>query len=173
MNTEASWNLLEEQVKSCHKCEGLNSVELGTQNAPGYGNKESRIVFIGQSLCGKPCIDSQIPFTGGSGELLDQAFERAGIRKKDIYITNVVKCHPINNRASCDHEIENCTPYLEKELEWLSPEIVICLGMDAWGYFNKTALPRIEWVDYRMGHARQRAVYTDIGYPFSVGGVRG
>jgi len=148
MNTAKKWKLLAEVIKSCTKCEGLNSSELGTQNAPGYGNKKSPVVFIGQSLCGKPCIEAQIPFTGGSGKILDRAFEKAGIRKKDIYITNVVKCHPIKNRGSHDHEIENCTPYLKNELKWISPEVIICLGMDAWGYFDKSvSKPCIREID--------------------------
>jgi DNA polymerase len=135
--TEIDWELLITNIKSCQLCEGLNCKESGTSNAPGYGNIKSNVVLIGQSLCGKPCIDAQIPFTGGSGKLLDQAFQQAAIDKKDIYITNVVKCHPPENRKSKEHEIVNCTPYLKKELEWISPEHIICLGKDAWGHFNK------------------------------------
>lgn len=64
MNNTDKWLNLRYSIKSCQKCEGLNSKELGTENAPGYGNTNSRIIFIGQSL-----------FTGGSGKLLDLAFE--------------------------------------------------------------------------------------------------
>jgi len=135
---DTDWKQLNQEIKSCNQCSGLNSEQLGTLNAPGYGDTNSKIVFIGQSLCGKPCIEAQTPFTGGSGKLLDQAFEEANIDKKDIYITNVVKCHPPNNRKSQDHEIKNCTPFLKQELKWIAPEQIICLGKDAWGYFNKT-----------------------------------
>ena len=69
--TKADWDKMQLAIKSCSLCEGLNSHQLGTLNAPGYGNKGSKVVFIGQSLCGRPCIDAQIPFTGGSGKLLD------------------------------------------------------------------------------------------------------
>lgn len=136
MSIENNWDKLRSNIKSCNLCEGLNSKESGTDNAPGYGNINSKVVFIGQSLCGKPCIEAQIPFTGGSGKLLDQAFKEASISKKDIYITNVVKCHPPNNRKSEKKEIRNCTPYLEQELFWVLPEHIVCLGKDAWGYFN-------------------------------------
>jgi len=132
------WSQLKNSIKSCVLCEGLNCEKSGTLNAPGYGNTDSNVAFIGQSLCGKPCIEAQIPFTGGSGRLLDKAFEKANITKKDIYITNIVKCHPPNNRKSNEHEIKNCIPYLKQELNWLSPDKIICLGKDdAWGYFNK------------------------------------
>jgi len=133
---EMNWGQFNNGIKSCRLCEGLNSEELGTLNAPGYGNKNSKVVLIGQSLCGKPCIEAQTPFTGGSGKLLDKAFQVAGVNKKDIYITNVVKCHPPNNRKSNEHEIVNCSPYLTQELKWVAPQQIICLGKDAWAFFN-------------------------------------
>ena len=77
MSAENNWKQLKTNIKSCNLCQGLNSEELGTLNAPGYGDINSKVVFIGQSLCGKPCIEAQIPFTGGSGKLLDQAFQQA------------------------------------------------------------------------------------------------
>ena len=140
MTKYANWDQLNNEIKSCELCEGMNSKKLGTLNAPGYGDKASNLVFIGQSLCGKPCIDAQIPFTGGSGRILDQAFQQENIKKENIYITNVVKCHPdfpYNNRKSKLHEITNCTPYLKQELSWISPKEVVCLGKDAWGFFDK------------------------------------
>ena len=140
-----NWEALNLEIKKCSKCEGLNSEKLGTQNAPGYGNRKSKVAFIGQSLCGKPCIDAQIPFTGGSGRLLDEAFDLAGIEKRDIYITNVVKCHPPDNRKSEDYEISNCTPYLDRELSWISPSTIVCLGKDAWKYLDESvSKPGIE-----------------------------
>jgi DNA polymerase len=84
MPSEVNWKQLEQQIKSCHECEGMNSVELGTENAPGYGNKKSKIIFIGQSLCGKPCIDAQIPFTGGSVNFLTNHLKKP-IFKRRIY----------------------------------------------------------------------------------------
>ena len=119
-------------------CVGLNDAELGTQNAPGYGNTSSKVVIVGQSLCGKPCIDSQIPFTGGSGLLLDAAFALTNVNKSDLYITNVVKCHPPKNRPSFDHEINNCRSYLLTELEWIKPTDIICLGKVAWRFFDES-----------------------------------
>ncbi|WP_306460726.1 uracil-DNA glycosylase family protein [Mycobacterium arosiense] len=73
---------------------------------------ESPVVVVGQSLCGKPCMRAQIPFTGGRGRFLNLALERAGLTKSDIFTTNVVHCHPPNNRPSLPNEIENCRPYL-------------------------------------------------------------
>jgi uracil-DNA glycosylase len=150
---ERDWNKLTLQVKECGLCAGLNDTKLGTQNAPGYGNTTSQVMLVGQSLCGKPCIDSQIPFTGGSGLLLDEAFTLAGVAKSDLYITNVVKCHPPGNRVSFDFEIKNCTPYLQTELDWINPTDVICLGKDAWQFFDDTVRkPKTSQINGRRIH---------------------
>ena len=139
---------LNAKIKQCNLCEGLNLVASqdteSTLNAPGYGDINSKVVIIGQSLCGDPCIDTQIPFTDGCGVLLDEAFDKGGVRKNQLYITNVVKCHPPGNRKSKTHEIKNCREYLELELRLLSPKVIICLGGDAKNHFDKKAKLRTE-----------------------------
>jgi len=139
MNIDSTNN----EIKNCSSCEGLNKKAThdseATLNAPGYGDIKSNVFIIGQSLCGSPCINSQIPFTGGCGVLLDTAFERSGVKKDQIYITNVVKCHPPKNRPSKAHEIKNCQEYLENELNLSSPNVIICLGADARNHFDKKA----------------------------------
>ena len=139
MNIEA----LNKRIKQCEDCEGLNQEAMpgreSTLNAPGYGDINSNVVIIGQSLCGDPCINSQIPFTDGCGLLLDEAFDRASVKKKQLYITNIVKCHPPGNRKSKAHEIRNCRKFLEQELTHLSPSAIICLGGDARNHFDKNA----------------------------------
>lgn len=134
---------LNTKIKQCESCEGLNIDATheteATFNAPGYGDIKSKVLIIGQSLCGTPCIKSQIPFTGGCGLLLDDAFKKGGVNKKQLYITNIVKCHPPKNRKSKTHEIQNCRSYLEQELELSSPDVIICLGGDARNHFDKKA----------------------------------
>ena len=117
------------EIRSCRRCEGLNIPSM-TQAAPGYGNPDSPVVLVGQSLCG-PCMSTQIPFTGGSGKLLDAAFSIARVSKADVFLTNVVHCHPPDNRPSRPHEIRNCTPFMVRELETVQPCMVIALGNDA------------------------------------------
>src|SRR5688500_13022092 len=92
------------EVRQCTKCPGLNLSGV-TEAAPAFGNPESPIVFVGQSLC-RPCMRTQVPFTGGSGRFLDVAFAAAGVQKSDVFITNVVHCHPPDNRPSRSEEIE-------------------------------------------------------------------
>lgn len=78
-----------------------------------------------------PCIETQIPFTDGSGRLLDEAFAAAGLEKSETFVTNVVRCHPPGNRASQPHEIANCADHLADELRILHPRLIIGLGHDA------------------------------------------
>jgi len=120
---------LDKCIKSCGKCEGMN-LPGKTENAPGYGNVCSPIFFVGQSFCTQ-CMATQIPFTRGCGDILDEIFISLGKMKYDFFITNVVHCHPPNNRPSKDSEIKNCSRILLAELNIVKPGLVIALGADA------------------------------------------
>lgn len=120
---------LASSIRSCRSCPGMN-VPGSTESSPAYGDPSSPIVFVGQSLC-HACMASQIPFTGGSGKLLDAALEKAGVAKRLVFTTNVVHCHPPNNRPSKPLEIANCSPFLAAELSLVEPELVVGLGRDA------------------------------------------
>lgn len=130
-NKERTWEELEASIINCRNCPGMN-IPGRTQSAPGYGNKESPIVLIGQSLC-DACMKTQIPFTGGSGKILDIVFQRCATieKKSDIFITNLVKCHPLRNRISKPAEKKACTPFLMDEVRLLKPRLVIPMGADA------------------------------------------
>ncbi|WP_390888041.1 uracil-DNA glycosylase family protein [Candidatus Mycobacterium wuenschmannii] len=106
------------------------NVEAKTQSSPAYGDIDSPVVVVGQSLCG-PCMKKQQPFYGGSGKHLDRALERAGLRKEMIYTTNVVHCHPEKNVASTREWIDNCAPYLREELAIVQPRVAVGFGDDA------------------------------------------
>ena len=100
-----------------------------TENAPGFGNIESPVMIIGQSLC-TLCMKTQIPFTGGSGLILDKIFELAGVKKEDLFITNLVHCHPPKNRPSTVDEIINCRPFVYSEIDIVNPLLIIGLGSE-------------------------------------------
>jgi uracil-DNA glycosylase len=88
--------LLDSEIAACRRCQGLNEPHV-TGSAPGYGSLSSPVALVGQSLCEK-CMETQVPFTGGSGRLIDDALALAGMPKNSIFITNVVHCHPPGNR---------------------------------------------------------------------------
>jgi uracil-DNA glycosylase len=117
------------EIRGCGACAGMN-VPGVTQAAPGYGSVRSPVVLVRQSLC-EPCMQTQIPFAGGSGKLLDASFDDAKVAKDKLFITNVVHCHPPRNRKSVGHWISNCSPYLHRELRIVEPRLAIGLGRDA------------------------------------------
>jgi DNA polymerase len=120
---------LAHRIKLCNKCDGLN-IRGETESAPGFGNIKARIMIVGQSLCRK-CMETQTPFSGGSGLLLDLALKKGGLSKTDVFVTNAVHCHTPGNRKSLPHEIANCRPYLNEEVEIVRPKAIIALGRDA------------------------------------------
>lgn len=120
---------LDTEIANCRRCDGMNIPGV-TASAPGYGCLTSPVALVGQSLCEK-CMESQIPFTEGSGDLIDEGIAFAGLKKEQVFISNAVHCHPPKNRASHQHEIINCAPFLHRELEIVRPRLVITLGRDA------------------------------------------
>jgi len=117
------------KIKKCKKCPGLN-VKRFTENCPGWGNLNSLIFFIGQSLH-EPGVSSGIPFTLGSGYCIDAALRLSGLLRKDVFMSNVVHCHPERNRASMTEEKKNCFKFLWNEIQIVQPSLVVALGNDA------------------------------------------
>lgn len=76
-------------------------------------------------------MESRIPFTGGSGIYIDRALELADRKKPELFITNVVHCHPEDDRKSRPYDIDNCLPFLHEELDVVLPRLIIGLGDDA------------------------------------------
>ena len=117
-------------IAACRRCPGLN-VPGVTGSAPGYGSQTSPVMLVGQSLC-KACMkEPPEPFRGGSEWLITRALERGGRVKSDLFVTNVVHCHPPDDRASQDHEKANCARFLRRELALVRPLIMVGLGDDA------------------------------------------
>jgi DNA polymerase len=118
----------------------------------GDGNPKAELVFVGEG----PGADEDaqgLPFVGRAGKLLTQMIEAMGLQRKDVYICNVVKCRPPENRTPEDDEISTCSPFLLRQLEVITPKVIVCLGAVA----AKTLLQtnrgishfRGEWLDYR------------------------
>jgi uracil-DNA glycosylase family 4 len=122
-------NLIADRISVCRACQGMNEPGV-TASAPGFGSADAPVAIVGQSLCRK-CMESGIPFTGGSGGYIDDALELAGRKKRDLFITNVVHCHPPGDRPSHQYEIEGCRHFLYEELDVVRPRLVIGLGADA------------------------------------------
>lgn len=101
-----------------------------TQVVPGNGPCDSRIFFIGEAPGKEEDLKGQ-PFVGRAGEVLNDAIERAGARRDQVFVGNLVKCRPPDNRKPRKDEIEKCSMFLESELREVSPRVVCALGQTA------------------------------------------
>jgi DNA polymerase len=130
-----SWEPLITDILSCTRCR----LHLSRRKAvPGSGRRDTEILFIGEAP-GATEDEMGLPFVGAAGKLLDSVLEEIGIRRNEIYITNVVKCRPPNNRQPERDEIEACSIYLESQILLIRPKIIVTLGAIAG-----------EWVCRRM-----------------------
>lgn len=113
-----------QEIKTCTLC---RLSERRTQAVPGEGSESADIVFIGEGPGFHEDRDGR-PFVGPAGHLLDQMLAVIGLRRQDVYIANMVKCRPPENRDPLPGELEACQPYLEKQLELIAPKVVVTLG---------------------------------------------
>lgn len=120
----SSWRELERDALACTKCA---LAEGRTQVVFGAGSRDADLVFVGEGPGAQE--DRQgIPFVGRAGQLLTRLIEGIGLTRDDVYICNVVKCRPPGNRDPLPEEIESCRPYLEAQLDLLSPVVLMTLG---------------------------------------------
>ncbi len=118
----------------CTKCRLSKS---RTQVVPGNGPCDSRLFFIGEAPGKDEDLKGQ-PFVGRAGKVLNEAIERAGARRDQVFVGNLVKCRPRNNRKPRRDEIQSCSMFLESELKDVSPKIVCALGQTAANYLLNT-----------------------------------
>lgn len=104
-----------------------NLAETATQLVLGDGNPDAKIVFIGEAP-GKQEDEQGLPFVGASGRFLNEMLEAAGLVRADVYITNIVKYRPPNNRDPLPEEKREFWPYLMRQLEIIQPKVIITLG---------------------------------------------
>lgn len=119
-----TWTELEAFVNNCHNCPLCN-----TRKNPvmGRGSHNADIMFIAEAP-GSTEDEEGIPFVGPAGHLLDELLEDCSLTRSEIYITNILKCHPPGNRNPGEAEKERCFPFLKYETYLLKPKIIVCLG---------------------------------------------
>lgn len=122
-----NWEDLEKSINNCNKCKLCNN---RTNIVFGCGNKNADVMFIGEG----PGADEDlqgIPFVGKAGKLMDMAFEGIGIKREDVYIVNIVKCRPPQNRVPEQDEADGCLNYLRNQVILVKPKIIVLLGSTA------------------------------------------
>ncbi|MBN2245178.1 MAG: uracil-DNA glycosylase [Candidatus Aminicenantes bacterium] len=115
---------LEQEILTCRKCH-LHS--LRKHAVPGEGNLKAELMFVGEA----PGQDEDIqgrPFVGRAGKLLTRIINAMGFKREDVFITNIVKCHPPNNRNPNQEEINSCKDYLYRQISIIRPRVIVTLG---------------------------------------------
>lgn len=115
------------EVRSCTLCTLSDS---RTNPVPGEGDPDADIILIGEGP-GKNEDEQGRPFVGRAGELLTELLRNIGLSRERVFITNVVKCRPPNNRDPKKEEIKKCRPYLNRQIEAIQPEVIGTLGNHA------------------------------------------
>ncbi|MCP4093942.1 MAG: uracil-DNA glycosylase [Planctomycetes bacterium] len=123
---------------SIAQCSNCVLAEQRTQTVPGEGHPQARLMFVGEG----PGADedrSGRPFVGASGQLLEKIIENGmGLSRQEVFIANVVKCRPPQNRTPQLDEVSSCSPYLEQQIAAVKPELIIALGRPAAHYLLDT-----------------------------------
>ncbi len=115
---------LYEQIAACQKCDIARS---RTRAVPGEGPENAGIMFIGEAP-GFHEDQQGRPFVGPAGQFLEKLLASVNLKREQVYITNVIKTRPTNNREPLPTEIRNCRPYLEKQIELIHPRMIVTLG---------------------------------------------
>ena len=136
---------MEELKQSCKDCKKCKLCTTRQNVVFGVGNEHADIMFIGEGPGGDEDRLGE-PFVGKAGQLMNKAFDIVGIKREDIYIANVVKCRPPNNRDPEEDEIVACMDYLRNQVMIIKPKIIVLLG--------RIALQNILGKEYKITQAR-------------------
>jgi uracil-DNA glycosylase family 4 len=122
---------IEERILACQNCA---LAQTRTNAVPGEGNPNAKLMFVGEA----PGRDEDVkgrPFVGRAGQLLTRIIHAMKFRRDDVFITNIIKCRPPNNRTPSGGEIEKCKAYLLEQIESIQPRVIVALGRVAANFF--------------------------------------
>lgn len=125
---------IKNEISNCRKC---SLWKTRTKTVSGGGNPNADILFIGEAPGRNEDLKGQ-PFVGRAGKVLDELLESIDLSRDEVFIANVLKCRPPNNRNPLETEIKKCTPYLTKQIEIIQPKIIVTLGSFATNFILDT-----------------------------------
>ncbi|MDF2868164.1 MAG: phage polymerase-related protein [Gammaproteobacteria bacterium] len=156
--SELSWEELAARVAACTLCPLLS--QSRTHHVFGDGNHNADLVIVGEAPGANEDLQGK-PFVGRAGQLLTEMLKAIGLKREDIYITNILKSRPPNNRDPKPEETANCTPYLDRQLTLLKPKLMVAVGRIAAQYLLGT--------NETMAKLRgQQFTFRDTGTPLLV-----
>jgi len=131
MEKEKLMNEINANIKVCRKC---RLCQTATNAVPGEGNINSKIVFIGEAPGYYEDVSGH-PFVGRAGKLLEESLKDIGYKREDVWIGNIIKHRPPENREPLPDEIQACSPFLDLQLQTISPKIIVTLGRYSMNHF--------------------------------------
>ena len=136
------------EIAQCQKCQLARG---RTRTVPGAGPADARLMFIGEAP-GFHEDRQGLPFVGPAGQFLEELLASIGMTRDQVYICNVIKCRPPNNRDPLPQEIEACRPYLDRQIELVRPRIIATLGRFSMArYFPNATISQIHGRPKRIG----------------------
>lgn len=153
------WEILQQSCLDCRKCKLCD-----TRNHVvfGVGNRDARIMFVGEGPGQQEDLQGE-PFVGAAGKLLDDMLSVIDLDRTNVYIANIVKCRPPNNRDPEPDEQDACIEYLQEQIRLVDPQVIVCLG--------RIAAKRLIRDDFRITKehgtwsSRDGVQYTAIYHP--------
>lgn len=153
---------LSDKVCNCTKCSDL--VANRTQTVMSSGNPDAKILIISEAPGETEDKEGEV-LIGRAGQLLTNILNACNLdRKKDLYLCNILKCRPPNNRTPTEQEAKNCEPYLKLQIKIVNPKFIVCLGATAAKNLLKLDYPmgymRGKWFEYKDDHVNAKVLVT-------------
>jgi uracil-DNA glycosylase family 4 len=152
----SSLSELYQQIASCQQCE---IAKFRTKVVPGEGAEDADIMFIGEAP-GWHEDQQGRPFVGPAGQFLDKLLESINLNRRQVYIANVIKCRPTGNRDPLPTEIRNCRQWLDRQIEIISPRMIVTLGRYSMAmYFPGKSISKIHGTAQKQDNVIYYAMY--------------
>lgn len=172
INNAKTLGEIEDLVASCDRCV---LYETKTKDVPGAGNQSAEIMFIGEAPGKKEDLEG-MPFIGSAGKFLNEMLASIGLEREDIYIANVVKHRPPNNRDPLPNEVEACWPYLQRQIEVIDPKLIVFLGRHSMNrFFPEFKISEVHGKEFEKEFVGRNRTFLALYHPAAAlynGGMR-
>jgi len=172
INNAQSLTEIEKLVSECERC-SLYKTKI--KDVPGVGSEKADVMFIGEA----PGKDEDIqgePFVGAAGKFLTEMIENIGWKRSDVYIVNVLKHRPPNNRDPLAEEADACWPFLKRQIEIIQPKLIVFLGRHAMNrFFPNLQISKVHGQAFRKDYINKKQVFLALYHPAAAlynGGMR-
>lgn len=153
-----SWNILQQEVKACQAC-SLHCSR--TQTVFGVGDTQAKLMIIGEAPGFYEDKQGE-PFVGRAGQLLNAMLQSIDLTRSQVYIANILKCRPPNNRDPQADEVQQCTPFLNRQIDLIQPQLLLAVGRISAHYLlnTKQALSALRGKTYHYGEKQIPLITT-------------